>query len=93
VLHLTVDKDLLPNWRKSKFPGGCAHACELETSMYLYLDGDNVRKDEIKNGTISFNEENNPSTSPRISRIAPRTNAKTGIAILPRCPFPGDSGL
>ncbi len=26
----------------------------------LYLDGDNVRKDLIKNGTISFNEENNP---------------------------------
>ena len=36
------------------------HACELETSMYLYLDGDNVRKDKIKNGTISFNEENSP---------------------------------
>ena len=57
---LTVDQDFLPNWRESKFPGGCAHACELETSMYLYLDGDNVRKDKIKNGTISFNEENNP---------------------------------
>ena len=41
---LTVDKDFLPNWRESKFPGGCAHACELETSMYLYLDGDNVRE-------------------------------------------------
>src|SRR4029077_14401116 len=57
---LTVDKDFLPRWRESKFPGGCAHACELETSLYLYLDGDNVRKDKIKNGTISFNEENNP---------------------------------
>src|SRR5438105_483195 len=57
---LTVDKDFLPRWRQSKFPGGCAHACELETSLYLYLDGDNVRKDKIKNGDISFNEENNP---------------------------------
>ncbi len=57
---LTVDKDFLPNWRQSKFPGGCAHACELETSLYLYLDEDNVRKDKIRNGTISFNEENNP---------------------------------
>ncbi len=28
--------------------------------MYLYLDGDNVRKDKIKNGVISFNEENSP---------------------------------
>jgi creatinine amidohydrolase len=57
---LTVDKEFLPNWRESKFPGGCAHACELETSMYLYLDGDNVRKDQIENGAISFNEEESP---------------------------------
>lgn len=57
---LTVDKEFFPKWRQSKFPGGCAHACELETSMYLYLDGDNVRKDLIKNGNISFNEEGSP---------------------------------
>lgn len=57
---LTVDKDFLPSWRESKFPGGCAHAGELETSLYLYLDGDNVRKDKIKSDVISFNEENNP---------------------------------
>ncbi len=57
---LTIDKTFLPRWRQSKFPGGCAHACELETSLYLYLDGDNVRKDKIKNGTISFNEEESP---------------------------------
>ncbi len=57
---LTVDKDFMPSWRESKFPGGCAHACELETSLYMYLDGDNVRKDQIKSGTISFNEEDSP---------------------------------
>jgi creatinine amidohydrolase len=57
---LTVDKGFLPRWRQSKFPGGCAHACELETSLYLYLDGDNVRKDQIKSGVISFNEEASP---------------------------------
>lgn len=57
---LTVDKDFLPNWRESKFPGGCAHACELETSLYLYLDEDNVRKDLIKNGDISFNNDESP---------------------------------
>ena len=57
---LTVDKDFLPNWRQSKFPGGCAHACELETSLYLHLDGDNVRKDKIESGLISFNEEDSP---------------------------------
>src|SRR5256714_1089852 len=57
---LTIDKEFLPRWRQSKFPGGCAHACELETSMYLYLDGDNVRRDLIKSGVISFNEDNSP---------------------------------
>lgn len=57
---LTVDKTFLPRWRQSKFPGGCAHACELETSLYLHLDGDNVRKDLIKSGIISFNAEESP---------------------------------
>ena len=57
---LTVDKQFLPRWRQSKFPGGCSHACELETSLYLYLDGDDVRHDQIKSGTISFNHEENP---------------------------------
>ena len=57
---LTVDKEFLPGWRESKFPGGCSHAGELETSLYLYLDGDNVRKDKIKSGVISFNEEESP---------------------------------
>ncbi|MEX2540736.1 MAG: creatininase family protein [Trueperaceae bacterium] len=31
--------------RTSVIPGGCAHACELETSMYLHIDGDSVRVD------------------------------------------------
>ncbi len=57
---LMVDPEFMPSWRESTFPGGIAHACELETSMYLYLDGDNVRKDKIKNGVISFNEDNSP---------------------------------
>src|SRR5204863_7694575 len=46
--------------RASKFPGGWSHPWELETSLYLYLDGDNVRKDKIKSGTISFNNEDRP---------------------------------
>jgi creatinine amidohydrolase len=57
---LTVDPKFLPRWRESKFPGGCSHACELETSLYLYLDGDNVRTDKIQSGVISFNEEGSP---------------------------------
>lgn len=57
---LTVDKDFLPNWRESKFPGGCAHACELETSLYLYLDEAHVRRNLIRDGVIKFNEEQSP---------------------------------
>jgi creatinine amidohydrolase len=57
---LTVDKEFLPSWRESKFPGGCSHACELETSLYQYLEGDDVRSDQIKSGTISFNDEGSP---------------------------------
>jgi creatinine amidohydrolase len=57
---LTVDPDFLPRWRESRFPGGCAHACELETSLYLYLDSDNVRTDAVRSGTIRFNEEESP---------------------------------
>jgi len=35
-------------------PGGCAHACELETSVYLHLDPDGVRRDRIKGALPSF---------------------------------------
>jgi creatinine amidohydrolase len=59
-LLLTVDPEFLPGWRESKYPGGCAHAGELETSLYLYLDGEGVRKDKIKNGLISFNSDDSP---------------------------------
>ena len=54
---LSIDKEWLTNWRESYFPGGCAHACELETSVYLYLDPDNVQMDLAKDGRITFNEE------------------------------------
>ncbi|MDP7395846.1 MAG: creatininase family protein [Lentisphaeria bacterium] len=57
---LTVDKEFLPGWRQGRIPGGCAHAGELETSMYMYLDGDNVRRDKIKSDYFSFNAENSP---------------------------------
>lgn len=57
---LTVDPNFLPSWRESKFPGGCAHACELETSLYWYLDEGNIRKDLIRNGVIKFNAEETP---------------------------------
>lgn len=53
---LKVDPSFLESWRQSDFPGGCAHACELETSVYLYLDEDNVHTDKIADGQIAFNK-------------------------------------
>ena len=51
---LAVDPEFMPSWRESRFPGGIAHACELETSVYLFLDEDNVRKDRIVDGEIAY---------------------------------------
>ena len=34
--------------------GGCAHACELETSMYLHLDRDGVRQDRMEGALPDF---------------------------------------
>ena len=56
---LKVDPDFLPNWRESEI-GGIAHACELETAMYLHLEPENVRQDKIKSGDISFNLDKSP---------------------------------
>lgn len=33
--------------RESPFPGGTSHACEFETSTYLYLDPAHVKRDKI----------------------------------------------
>ncbi|MFO1092223.1 MAG: creatininase family protein [Planctomycetaceae bacterium] len=55
---LTIDKAFLPGWRESTFPGGCSHACELETSLYLFLDEDGVRKDRIHNHISTLNDGN-----------------------------------
>ena len=55
---LSVDPDFLPNWRESKFPGGISHACELETSLYLYLEEEGVRKDKIHDHISTLNDGN-----------------------------------
>lgn len=34
--------------RESVFPGGCSHACEAETSVYLYLSPDRVEMDRAR---------------------------------------------
>jgi creatinine amidohydrolase len=55
---LAVDPEFFPKWRESKFPGGIAHACELETSMCLYLAEEDVRKDKIKDHVSTLNDGN-----------------------------------
>lgn len=57
---LTIDPEFLPRWRKSPFPGGCSHACELETSLYLHVAPEDVRTEAIANGQITFNDEHQP---------------------------------
>ena len=46
---IQVDPDFTAKWRESHFPGGCAHACELETSFAMGIDDSVVRKDKVKN--------------------------------------------
>jgi len=41
-------------WRESVLPGGCAHACELETSMYQHVDPQGVRADKIRTEMAGF---------------------------------------
>ncbi len=37
--------------------GGSAHACELETSMYLHVDGDNARHDRVRGAVAAYMTE------------------------------------
>lgn len=40
--------DMLRTTRQSVFPGGMSHACELETSVYLYLNESAVQLDKAR---------------------------------------------
>lgn len=40
-------KEAFAEVRESRFPGGCAHACELETSVALHLRPESVREDLV----------------------------------------------
>ncbi len=50
---LRVDPNFLPALRESTFPGGAAHACEIETSLYLHLRPDLVQMDKADD-TLTF---------------------------------------
>ena len=53
---LKVNPDFDRKWRESVFPGGCAHAGELETSMMLYLAPESVRTDRIRSEIAKTNK-------------------------------------
>ncbi|MBM3957732.1 MAG: creatininase family protein [Gemmatimonadetes bacterium] len=40
-----ADPEFMETWRRSRFPGGCSHACEAETSVALHLDPGLVKMD------------------------------------------------
>lgn len=44
----SLAREVIEEIRESEKPGGMAHACELETSVYLYLDGSRVQMKEAK---------------------------------------------
>jgi len=47
VAHWALAKDAVDRLRQSEFPGGMAHACEFETSLYMYLRPELVEKDKM----------------------------------------------
>ncbi|MCB0153562.1 MAG: creatininase family protein, partial [Anaerolineae bacterium] len=55
VSLLAVDPDHMQSWRESRIPGGCAHACELETSAYLHFDASKVQMDKAEDNIAWYN--------------------------------------
>jgi creatinine amidohydrolase len=47
-LQTPAGREALQRVRESAFPGGMAHACELETSIYLHLDESLVQMDKAE---------------------------------------------
>jgi creatinine amidohydrolase len=45
------------NLRESTYPGGMAHACEYETSAYMYLEPELVREDLIEDCISTMNNQ------------------------------------
>jgi creatinine amidohydrolase len=56
---LTVDPEHMKTWRESRIPGGCAHACELETSAYLHFGADKVQMEKAEDNIAWYNYPEN----------------------------------
>jgi creatinine amidohydrolase len=54
---LRTDPNFVASFRESVFPGGCAHACEVETSMYLHLGGEKVQMDKAADYIAWYNQQ------------------------------------
>jgi creatinine amidohydrolase len=54
---LRVDPNFVTSFRESVFPGGCAHACEVETSMYLHLGPEKVQIDKATDNIAWYNQQ------------------------------------
>jgi creatinine amidohydrolase len=50
-------RDTLRERRESEFPGGMAHACEFETSAYMYLEPERVRHDLVEDCISTMNND------------------------------------
>jgi creatinine amidohydrolase len=45
--HWALAREAVERLRESEFPGGMAHACEFETSLYMYLKPELVEADKM----------------------------------------------
>lgn len=54
---LRVNPKFIASFRESKFPGGCNHACEVETSMYLHLAPERVQMDKAADHQVWYNAQ------------------------------------
>ena len=54
---LRYDPRFVGTFRESVYPGGCAHACEVETSLYLHLDAARVQMDQAEDNIAWYNRQ------------------------------------
>lgn len=54
---LRVRPNFIPSFRQSSFPGGCNHACEVETSMYLHLAPERVKMESAVDHQAWYNAQ------------------------------------
>jgi creatinine amidohydrolase len=48
MIYTNLIVDVARELRESEVPGGMAHACELETSMYWHVDPERVQPDKFR---------------------------------------------